>query len=320
MRILLVKTSSLGDVIHNLPVVSDVSRAFPGALIDWCVEGSFAEIPRLHPAVQLVIPVGLRRWRKSLFRVTTWGEIDGFRQTLRAQDYDVVLDTQGLLKSALVTCVARGRRCGYDRASIREPLASRVYQQTFSVSKALHAVQRNRLLAAAALGYTINASDSTAIDYGIAPHAIDVSWLPARDYAVLLTATSRDDKCWPDARWRSVINDLLDREIVPVLPTGAARERRRAERIAAQTGAILAPHLDLTTLASVLAGARVTIGVDTGLTHLSAAANTPTIALFVASDPGLTGVIGRAFVRNLGARGHAPDTADVIAALGDALQ
>ena len=146
MRILLVKTSSLGDVIHNLPVAADLARQFPGAEIDWCVEEAFADIPQLSPAVRGVIPVAIRRWRKSLLSAGTWREIKELRARLRAEAYDTVLDTQGLIKSALVARQAPGQRLGYNADSAREPLAARFYDKTFPVARQLHAVERQAML------------------------------------------------------------------------------------------------------------------------------------------------------------------------------
>ena len=313
MRILLVKTSSLGDVIHNLPVVSDLHRAFPQATIDWCVEESFADIPRLHPHVGGVIEVAVRRWRKSLTRRATWREIGDFRRRIAQQPYDAILDTQGLLKSALIACQARGRRLGYAAEAAREPLATRFYDASFVIPRDAHAVERNRLLAAAAFGLPPGA----AADYGIVAPRVDVAGLAA-PYAVLLTATSRDDKLWPEARWIELAGALAAHGLGAVLPAGNAVERQRAQRIAAalpaSARALVAPPLRLRELAGVIGGARLAIGVDTGLVHLAAALRGPTIALFAASDPALTGVHGDAHCRNLGARGSAPTADEVVAA------
>src|SRR3990167_4511945 len=153
--ILLVKTSSLGDVLHNLPVASDIARHYPDAQIDWVVEESFAALPRLHPAVRNVIPVAVRRWRSKLLSAAAWREITAFRNTLAAQRYDIAIDTQGLLKSALLMRGAQGLRCGFDRHSAREPLAASLYQRTFSVATGQHAVERNRQLAAQAPRHTL---------------------------------------------------------------------------------------------------------------------------------------------------------------------
>ena len=181
MRILIVKTSSLGDVIHNLPVVSDIHQHFPDAIIDWCVEESFAAIPRLHPGVNEVIPVALRRWKKNLLCRQTWQEVKVFRQSIARQHYDLVLDTQGLLKSALITRQARGVKCGYDANSAREPIAARFYDRCYAVSKTVHAVTRNRLLAAAALSYVADPE----MNFGISAPSTVTNWLPATGYVVL---------------------------------------------------------------------------------------------------------------------------------------
>lgn len=316
MRILLVKTSSLGDVIHNLPVVSDLARRFPGALIDWVVEESFAAIPRLHPAVRRVIPVAVRRWRKHLLSPQTWREMRDFRQAIRSDAHDVVLDTQGLVKSALIASQARGTKHGYAADSAREPWAARFYDRTFSVGKNLHAVERNRRLAAAALGYS---SDDLPLDYGITAPPLTASWLPSGDYAVLLTATSRADKEWPEPDWQALSQALITMGMRCVLPGGSTPERERAARISAALGrAVAAPPMGIAELAGLMAGARIVVGVDTGLTHLAAALGRPTVALFCGSDPGLTGVyVGEragAPAVNLGGAGAAPGAGAVLAA------
>lgn len=302
-RILLVKTSSLGDVVHNLPVVTDLRRHFPDAQINWLVEAGFSAIPALHPGVSEVIPLSVRRWRKHLLESTTWRQIGELRTRLGNTAYDKVLDSQGLVKSAFFTRWARGERHGYNKDSIREPLASRAYTQKHAVSKALHAVERNRLLAAAAFGYTLD----TPCDYGIQAGPLVADWLPTdRPYVVLLTATSRDDKLWPEAHWVALGRMLATKGLRCILPGGSPVERERATRIAAQIDGIPAPALDIATLASLISGAECVIGVDTGLTHLGAALGKPTLAIFCATDPGLTGVHAAQAVQNLGTVGKAP--------------
>lgn len=313
MRILLVKTSSLGDVIHNLPVVSDLARCFPGAAIDWVVEEAFADIARLHPAVRRVIPVAVRRWRRRLFAPQTWRELRDFRRVTSADFYDAVLDTQGLVKSALISRQARGPRLGHARDSAREPLAAHFYDRAYTIPKDLHAVERNRRLAAAAFDYPLPAT----LDYGIAAPSLVAAWLPPEPYAVLLTATSRADKEWPESHWIALGRALGDSGMRCILPAGSAVERERAARIAAgldgaQLRAIAAPSLGIKELAGLMAGARVIIGVDTGLTHLAAALDRPTVALFCGSDPRLTGVFADARAINLGTLGAPPTAAVVI--------
>ncbi len=312
MRILLVKTSSLGDVIHNLPVVSDIRRQFPEAIVDWCVEESFAAIPRLHPGVEEVIPVAVRRWRKALFTAQTWQEIGTFRAQMRGNVYDAVIDTQGLLKSALIARRARGPLSGYAADSAREPLAARFYDRRFSVATSEHAVARNRQLVAAALGYVVEGN----ADYGIKAPAARFDWLTVQPYVVFLTATSRDDKLWQEAHWTTLGRHLQALGYRAVLPAGNPVERERAARLAAAIpGAIAAPPLSITELAALLKGAQAVIGVDTGLSHLAVALETPVVALYVATDPGLTGVLGSGFCRNLGGRAQMPMPDAVLLAL-----
>ena len=316
MHILLIKTSSLGDVVHNLPVASDIRARFPEMRIDWVVEEAFVDIVRLHPAVARVIPVALRRWRRALLSGRTWGEMGAFRRALQDRAYDLVLDTQGLLKSAVIARLARGRRCGYAAEAAREPLAARFYDACFAIPKNLHAVERNRWLAAAALDY----APDLPLDYGVRAAALQAGWLPPAPYAVLLSATSRADKLWPEDDWLALGAALAARGLACVLPGGSEPERQRAARLAAGIpGACAAPPLHIPGLAGLLAGAAAVIGVDTGLTHLAVALGRPTVALFCGSDPELTGVHGGAQTRNLGSRGQPPrprDVMDVLAGWG----
>lgn len=317
MHILLVKTSSLGDVIHNLPVVSDLCREFPGIRIDWCVEENFAAIPRLHPGVASVIPVAIRRWRKSLLHPATWREIGACRRRLRQTAYDAVLDTQGLLKSAIVARQARGEHLGYAAEAAREPVAARFYDEAFAIPIIAHAVERNRWLASAAFDYAGDAP----LDYGITAAPLAAPWLPAGPYAVCFSATSRADKLWPEQHWLDLGHQLAAAGIACVFPGGSALELARAQRLATGlAGAVAAPPLGLNEQAALIAGARVCIGVDTGLTHLAAALRLPTVALYVATEPGLTGVLGTAFHRNLGGRGIIPDPEAVLDAVHQALR
>ena len=302
--ILFVKTSSLGDVVHNCPAVSDVARKLPGAEIDWVVEESFAGLAALHASVRRVIPVAVRRWRSRLWQPAIWAEIRALRRALAAQSYDAVIDTQSLLKSALITACARGERHGLDRASAREPLAARLYDVVHEVPRNLHAVERNRRLTAASLGFAPDAP----VDYGLrlAPAAQGSS-------VVLLTMTSRADKLWPDERWIGLARAL---GAPAVLPWGSTEEKSRAERIAAAVGgAQVPPRMALEDLGRLFAGARAVIGLDTGLTHFAAALGVRTVGIYCGSDPALTGLYGALRATNVGTAGRPPQVDEVLRSL-----
>jgi heptosyltransferase I len=226
-NILLIKTSSLGDVVHNLPVVSDIRTRFPRARVDWVVEEAYSDIVGMHPGVHRAIPVALRRWRGNVLNPAHWREFGQFRHALAGVRYDCVIDTQGLIKSALLAQAASGPRHGYAGASAREPLAARFYDHTHLVPRDLHAVLRNRRLAAMALGYDLPA----AFDYGIALPA-GAAQTERPPYCVLLHATGRAEKLWPEAAWERLGGELARQGYAPVLPWGNAAERARSERIA----------------------------------------------------------------------------------------
>ncbi len=326
-RILLIKTSSLGDVIHNLPVATDIHAHFPNAQIDWVVEESFADIPRMHPAVNQVMTVAMRRWRKQLFSAKTWSEIAAFKKSIQQNYYDAIIDTQGLLKSALITCTANGVKHGYDKDSIREPLASRFYDRTYTISYQQHAVVRNRMLAALSLGY---APSTGAPDYGIsAKHTknnTSVSLMDIglqADYVVGLHGTSRESKLWPAAYWVDLGRQLAQQNLNLALPWANEAEFNRAGEIAQQLqNATVLPKLGIAELAGVIADAQAAVGVDTGLSHLAAALDKPTIAIYTDTNPALTGVMAgmHAQAINLGNIGEIPSVSNVLDSLNKLLQ
>lgn len=312
-RILLVKTSSLGDVIHNCPVVADILQHFPEALIDWVVEESFADIPRLHTGVNQVFTVAFRRWRKQILNPQIWSEISQFKQLITQQQYDAVIDTQGLLKSVLITRMANGVKHGYDKHSIREAIASRFYDKTYAISYQQHAVTRNRTLAALSLGY---APPTDAPDYGLQAKS-DLSFTLKKPYLIALHGTSRDSKLWPIEHWIELGKALNNQQLNIALPWSNATELSRAEQIVSNLeNAIVLPKLSIAELVSVISQAKAAVGVDTGLSHLAAALNIPTVALYTDTNPALTGVMGsQAFTVNLGNKNEIPSVDSVLAHL-----
>ena len=307
--ILFIKTSSLGDVIHHMPAVTEARRARPDAPFGWMVEEAFAPLVALHPAVDEVIPVAWRRWRKSLYAPATLSEISAKLGSIRRRRYDEIIDNQGLLRTAAMARVAHGRRHGYDMASVREPLAAMFYDVRHSVSRDLHAVQRNRILTGDALGYR----PEGAPDFGLDRANLAT---PGDRYAVLLHATAREEKQWPEGRWIALGNALGRDGLSFVLPWGNEAERERAERIAARiVGARVAARQPLDAVARLLAGASFVVGVDTGLLHLAAALGVPLVAIFTGSDPALTGPVGAGRIAVLGAKAAPPAPDDVARAV-----
>ncbi len=308
--ILFIKTSSLGDVIHHMPAVTEARRHRPDARFTWVVEEAFAPLARLHPAVDEVIPVASRRWRGELHKASTWSDIRGFVRTIRSRVYDEVIDTQGLLRTAVIARLARGRRHGYDAASIREPLASRFYDVRHQVGRTQHAIARNRMLTARALDY----APDGPLDFGI--DRASLAGPSAAPYAVLLHATARREKEWPEPQWIALGHALAERGVELLLPWGTPPERARSERIATKIpGARVPDRRPLDDVARRIAGARFVIGVDTGLLHLAAAASVPLVGIFVGSEPGLTGPMGRGPIAIVGGKGAMPGPRDVIDAL-----
>ena len=309
-RVLIVKTSSMGDVVHALPAVSDMLRARPGLQVDWLVEAPFAAIPRLHPGVGRVLPLAWRKWRKNLFKPATRAAMAALRAELQREPFDAVLDLQGLFKSALWGLQARGPVLGYGFGSIREPAAALFYRRRADVPRSLQAVERNRRLAAAHLGYAV---PDSAPDFGIAAPA--GSWSAGAPSAALIPCASRPEKLWPEDRWIAVGQRLRASGLVPVLVWGSDHERLRAERIAAGCGGIVPPFLSVADTAAVLGQARQIVGLDTGFSHLGAAFGAPTIGIYCDHEPGLAGITGPGPVASLGGPGQVPTLAAVMAVL-----
>ncbi|WP_063914531.1 lipopolysaccharide heptosyltransferase I [Pseudomonas sp. p21] len=289
MRVLIIKTSSLGDVIHTLPALTDAAQAIPGIRFDWVVEEGFAEIPSWHPAVDQVIPVAIRRWRKNLWQTIKSGEWKAFKQRVRERKYDLVIDAQGLVKSAWLTRYVKAPVAGLDRYSAREGWASRFYDRRLSVATGQHAVERVRQLFAMALAYDL--------PEGIGNYGLDLERLqlpPAAPYVVFLHGTTWATKHWPEAYWRELAERMGRRKLEVRLPWGNPAEKARAERIAqGLNNCQVLPKLNLAGVARVLAAAKACVAVDTGLGHLAAALDVPTISLFGPTNPGLTGAYGR---------------------------
>lgn len=290
MKVCLVKTSSIGDMLHTLPALTDAQQAIPNIQIDWVAEENFVEIPSWHKSVNRVIPIALRRWRKTPFSAQVRQEWQKYREQLQLEQYDAVIDAQGLFKSALfATRLAKGIKYGYDRHSAREGLASLFYDKCFAIPYQQHAVERIRHLFALALDYPI---PTTQGDYAIAQHFVTTT--QSAPYLMFIHATTRDDKHWPEQYWRELIKHFQQTEYRIKLPFGNENERLRAVRLAQDFEHVeVLPKMTLSEVADQLAHAKAVVSVDTGLSHLSAALDKPNITLFGASDPTLVGGYGK---------------------------
>lgn len=313
MRVLVVKTSSLGDVIHTLPALTDAAKVNPNIEFDWIVEEPFQMIPAWHRNVRKVIPIAFRRWRKEWFKAALQGEMKQTLKKIRAESYDLVIDAQGLLKSVMLSYLARGKRMGFSWTSAREPLASIFYHRRAIASWSLHAVPRLRLLFAESLGYSYT---EDIPDYGIdtarflkeskssnsnnncnddfKSKSNSNSDLRNDPYCVFLHGTTWETKHWPENHWIELGKRVAQSGYKIKLMWGNAAEELRAKRIAAAVGdaVLILPKQTLNEVALVLAQAEGIVSVDTGLGHLAAAFGIPTVSLYSASDSVLTGLMG----------------------------
>ncbi len=292
MRILLVKLSSMGDLIQVLPALTDASRALPDARFDWVVDETFAEIPGWHPAIENTIVTAHRRWRKQPWHYWRNGEIPRFLSRLRATRYDRVVDSQTNIKSAVVTALARGETYGPDKHSVREWGAHLAYRHRFPVNTRQLAIQRWREMYAQALDYPL---PDTPVDFGLGGR----QWpepgfaLPREPYLVCVTNASWTNKRWPDEQWTRLFALVGDCGYRVLLPWGSAPEQEQAQQLAADFAHCeVLPRLPLTELASLMLGSAGAVCNDTGLAHIAACLGTPTVTVYGPTDPGLIGACG----------------------------
>lgn len=296
-RHLIVKLSSLGDVIHALPIVADVARHRPDVALDWACEAAYVDLLKLHPGLHHIFGVSLRQLKARPYAPARWQTLLRQRKAIMQNSYAGIVDCQGLLKSAWIASWNAAPIAGLGPDTVREPMAARFYNARFEVPRTLHAVTRNRQLVAAALGYVLAETD--APNYGLQVSAATNITAP---YVVFLHATSRDDKCWPEADWIALGQTLQQRGYTIVLPWGSDAEHARSQRIASALTRVMVPDkMPLSAAASILQGAACVVGVDTGLAHLAVALGRPTVGLYLSTQPALTGLFPEsATVVNLG--------------------
>ena len=290
MRVLIVKTSSMGDVIHTLPALTDAAARVANIQFDWVVEEAFAEIPRWHSAVNEVIPVAIRRWRKSIFCRSHWQQLQNALAQIRTRHYDYVIDAQGLIKSAVLTRLARGQRCGMDYSSCRESFAALVYQQQYEVDNSLHAIERIRQLFAFTLNYSVPTTD---LNYNTQALAWDSS-VCNNTCLVFVHSASRPEKLWPIQNWIDLASKAKNDGYQVRLVWGDDAERLRSDMIAAKVGNCqVMPKMDLLSMAQLFQKTRAVVAVDTGLAHMAAAIGVPAITLYFQTSPQLVGTRGQ---------------------------
>lgn len=292
-KVLIVKLSSMGDLVQALPAVSDAARALPGIEFDWVVDESFAEVPQWHPAVNEVVISAHRRWRKNFLKSVRTGELRRFGKNLRSREYDLVIDAQSGLKSALVTWMARGAKCGADKQSVHEYGAHWAYSRHCALTPSQLAVDRLRQLFSCALDYPL--PDSTP-DFALKSQTWPkIDDLPEQPYLVAVTNASWSNKCWPDSHWKDFLDMAVQGGYKVFLPWGSEAEQNRALSLAAAAGieVQVLPRLSLTELLGVLQNSAGAVCNDTGLAHMAAALDLPCVTLYGPTDPGLIGATGR---------------------------
>jgi heptosyltransferase-1 len=299
MKILVVRLSSLGDILHLFPAVSDLRRRFPDAEIDWLVEPAFAEAVSWHSAIDKVITVPLRAHKKTWWKIPLL--LSRLRNQLQAEKYDVVLDAQGLLKSALMARLAGVAVYGFAADSAREPIAARLYQKVARVPNGLHVVDKNRQLVKQLFSADVPHPADFGLDkfrHGRKRHGFSgvLKGMTGQPYIVLLHGTTWNSKYWPEEAWVELIHKLSEQGWFCLIPWGNKVEHQRASRLQTAGGkqARVLPKLSLTELMDVLLQARAFVSVESGIGHLAAALDIPGVMLHGPTDPGYSGILGKA--------------------------
>lgn len=311
MRVLIVRLSSMGDLVHALPALTDAAEANPTARFDWVVDQTFSDVPSWHKAVDRVIQCPPRRGGISFLQSLLCGKFVQFAKEIRQTKYDLIIDLQGDFKGAITSCLANGVRCGYDAQSVREWGAHFTYQQKFFVARGQHSIERMRQLMAQALSYPCPKSrpnygiDRSRLPKVTVPFPFSLISKTPEEYIcpapislpvhslVFIHSTSWASKNYPVDCWQKLTGLALAAGFSVVLPWGSLKEQERAWAIADQRpGVYVLPDLSISQKASVIANARATVGCDTGLSHIAAALDIPSVAIYGATDPAVCGTIG----------------------------
>ncbi len=309
-EILFIKTSSMGDILHHMPAVTDAKARFPDARITWVVDELYAPLVKLHPSVDEIVTIAVRRWRKNLFSGATWREARDAMRKMRARKFDAIIDTQGLMRTALMAKALHGVSHGYDKESIREPVAARFYNVNHKVGWDLHVIARNRTLTARALGYEPQGKP----DYGF--DRAQFKQIAPKPYAMLFHATAKETKEWPEDRWIEVGRAMAASGLEVVLPWGSPKERERSERLKAEIpGARVPERKPIIDVAHDIAAAKLIVGVDTGFLHIAAAIGVPVVAVFTIVKSHTAEPTGPGPIEMVGAASGLPEARAVIDAI-----
>jgi len=288
-RILLIKLTSLGDLIHALPALTDAMRAHPGLKFDWVIDENFAEVAKWHESVEGIYTTNHRLWRKGLLDAI--GPISRLVQEIRKTRYDLIIDGQGNFKTALMSLFLKGPTAGFDRHSVRETIASFAYQRKYPASKSAHAIDRLRQLFALSLDYPCPTTPPEFLinrDRFVIPSLL----LPEK-YIVFIHNASWKTKLWPEEYGKRLMEMIAQRGYTILLPWGNREEKERAERMACNNQVQVLPKLSLSEIGFVLSKALACVCMDTGLSHLVAALNIPSVTLYGSTDSGLIGASGK---------------------------
>ncbi len=311
MRVLIIKLTSMGDLMHAFPALTDAVQQMPDVRFDWVVDESFSEVPQWHPAVDHVITTAHRRWKKNLINSWKQGEFSQFYQQLNAADYDVIVDLQSNLKSAFVSWLRRSPVHGYDKNTCREKPAHWAYAKHYSVPLRQHAIERQRELFARIFNYERPQSKS---DYGVDLSACELPALTLPEkYVVFVHNASWPTKLWPVNHWQALIDIVAAKGYSVLLPCGSDAEYQRAQEISAKhTMAIALPKMTLNQMAAVMSSAQAAVCSDTGLAHMAAVTSTPAITLYAVTDTLLIGTVGEHQQHIVAGRDHGDATMDEI--------
>jgi heptosyltransferase I len=276
MRILIIKMSSLGDIIHALPAITEIKHNLPNSHITWLVEPGFKEIATWHSGVDHVITMPLRHLKQNLKSAASYLSVIAQLKLLQEQQFDIIIDAQGLLKSALIARISNGISVGFCKKSAREPIVSALYDKTITVHKNQHAVLRTKHLCASACGYT----PDQQVNYNL-----NQKNSKRNNNIILFHGTTWPNKHYPPENWQKLIKIIAADGYNILLPWGNAVEHERAQMLSNLTSAQVLPKLTLTEIKDIIAASKGAIGVDTGLSHLAAATATPCVAIYGPTSP-----------------------------------